>query len=160
MCASGHHRTLANMSNGILIGLTDQEKTWITIYYKFIVLLKNFVLYETSLWNNVWVVLNFWCCVCISTVSRHWYEVLPNIHLQVVVSLTLEHFDQTSLTYTFTHCLTNCMQNGDKALPKYSSAVPASHTIASASPTIDSGTALNDTICSSIYSPNLPTVPV
>ena len=37
---TGHGRTLSKVSNGSLIGLTDQGKSWVTIYYKFIVLLK------------------------------------------------------------------------------------------------------------------------
>ena len=41
-------RTLAKVSNRILIGLTDQGKTSVTIYYKLIVLLKKIV-YENSL---------------------------------------------------------------------------------------------------------------
>ena len=36
---TGHCRTLAKVSNGILIGLTDQGKTCATKYYKLIVLL-------------------------------------------------------------------------------------------------------------------------
>ena len=44
------------------------------------------------------------------------------------------------------------MQNGDKALPNIS-------TVAAVYPTINSVTALTDTDCSSIYSPNLSTIP-
>ena len=36
---TGHRRTIANVTNGILIGLTDQEKISVTKYYKLIVLL-------------------------------------------------------------------------------------------------------------------------
>ena len=31
---TGHHRTLAKVSNCILTGLTDQGKAWFTIFYK------------------------------------------------------------------------------------------------------------------------------
>ena len=37
---TGHCRTLAIESNGFLIGLTDQGKTWINDTYQFVVLLK------------------------------------------------------------------------------------------------------------------------
>ena len=45
---TGHRRTLAKVSNGILIGLTDQGKTCATKYYKLIVLL-NKLFYEKRL---------------------------------------------------------------------------------------------------------------
>ena len=45
---TGHRRTLAKVSNGILIGLTDQGKTYVTKYYKLIVLL-NKLFYEKRL---------------------------------------------------------------------------------------------------------------
>ena len=41
--ARGHRRILSNVSNGILTGLTDQGNTWVTIFYKFIVLLKKII---------------------------------------------------------------------------------------------------------------------
>ena len=40
---SGHRRTFSMMSNDILIGLTEQEKTWVTENNKLIVLLKKIV---------------------------------------------------------------------------------------------------------------------
>ena len=46
--STGHRRTLAKVSNGILIGLTDQGKTYVTKYYKLIVLL-NKSFYEKRL---------------------------------------------------------------------------------------------------------------
>ena len=54
---TGHRRTLAKVSNGILIGLTDQGRTCATKYYKLIVLL-NKLYNEKRLLNNVQVVLN------------------------------------------------------------------------------------------------------
>ena len=45
---TGHRRTLAKLSNGILIGLTDQGKTCATKYYKLFVLL-NKLFYEKRL---------------------------------------------------------------------------------------------------------------
>ena len=46
---TGHRRTLAKVSNGILIGLTDQGKTCVTKYYKLIVLLNIFFYEKMSL---------------------------------------------------------------------------------------------------------------
>ena len=40
---TGHHRTIAKKSNGILVGLTDQRKTSVTKYGKLVVLLKKIV---------------------------------------------------------------------------------------------------------------------
>ena len=46
------------MSNGILIGLTDQGKTWVTKYNKLIVLLKKIIyMYE----KNVSEIMFGWC---------------------------------------------------------------------------------------------------
>ena len=39
----GHRRILSKVSNGILTGLTDQGNTWVTIFYKCIVLLKKLI---------------------------------------------------------------------------------------------------------------------
>ena len=39
----GHCRILSKVSNGILTGLTDEGNTWVTIFYKFIVLLKKII---------------------------------------------------------------------------------------------------------------------
>ena len=55
------------------------------------------------------------------------------------------YFDNFLLSYTFKDCLAFGMQNGDAALSKQNStAVPASSTV-------NSGTAINDADCSSIY---------
>ena len=48
---TGHRRTLAKVSNGILTGLTDQGKPLITIFYKLIVLLKKIIHDQTSLYK-------------------------------------------------------------------------------------------------------------
>ena len=45
---TGHRRTLAKVSNDILIGLADKGKTCVTKYYKLIVLLNKFF-YEKRL---------------------------------------------------------------------------------------------------------------
>ena len=45
---TGHRKTLAKLSNNILIVLTDKENTSVTIFYKFTVVLKKIV-YETRL---------------------------------------------------------------------------------------------------------------
>ena len=45
---TGHRGTLAKVSNGILIGLTDQGKTFVTKYCRLIVLLDKFF-YEKRL---------------------------------------------------------------------------------------------------------------
>ena len=45
---TGHRRTLAKVSNDIIIGLSDQGKTYVTEYYKLIVLL-NKLFYEKRL---------------------------------------------------------------------------------------------------------------
>ena len=48
---TGHRRTLAKVSNGILTGLTVQGKSWITIINKLIVLLKKIIHDQTSLYE-------------------------------------------------------------------------------------------------------------
>ena len=45
---TGHRRTLAKVSNGVLIGLTDKGKNCATKYFKLIVLL-NKLFYEKRL---------------------------------------------------------------------------------------------------------------
>ena len=57
MC-TGHHITLAKVSNVILRCLTDQEKTWVTMFYKFIAFLRKSYM-EIVTEKNVLVVLNF-----------------------------------------------------------------------------------------------------
>ena len=52
---TGHRRTLAKVSNGIIIGLTDQGKTCVTKYYKLIVLLINYFM------KNVFEIMFRWC---------------------------------------------------------------------------------------------------
>ena len=63
------------------------------------------------------------------------------------------YFDQIMLTCTFEHCLATGQQNGDEASLKNLTIVPAS-------PTINPGTAITYTDCSSIYPPTLSTVSV
>ena len=52
---TGHRRTLSNVPNDILIGLTDQGKTWVTNHYKLIVLLNN------SYMKNASEIMFRWC---------------------------------------------------------------------------------------------------
>ena len=47
---TGHRRTLAKESDGIMIGLTDQGKTWVAKYFKLIVLLNKILYKNVSGW--------------------------------------------------------------------------------------------------------------
>ena len=52
---TGHHGTLAKVSNGILIGLTDQGETCVTKYYKLSVILNNIFM------KTVFEIMFRWC---------------------------------------------------------------------------------------------------
>ena len=75
---------------------------------------------------------------------------MPWVGLRCVIVVFPDHtrllFDQILLAFTIQNYLATGMQNGEE---------PFCH---STTPTISSGTALTDTDCSSIYSPNLQTV--
>ena len=69
----GHRRTLAKVSIGVMIDLTNQGKTWETICFKLIVLLKKIV-YENHL------LIMFGCSLTFDAVyTSVLYEAVKNI---------------------------------------------------------------------------------
>ena len=90
---TGHRRNSANWPNGILICSAEQRKTRVANYYKLDALLKKFV-HEKRLWNNVWVMLNLFLTVYMSTIVL-WTSLLNAIFKtceRLVRYMALFHF--------------------------------------------------------------------